>query len=131
MEASNEINELINKKTNNKEGKAQFMRLDLSDLQSVIDFSDRIKEQFQRIDILINNAGLNVNSVLPSGIQQIFQVNYLGHYLLTRSLIPLLSTRNNDLNNNNDDIGRVINLSSVMHHLGQVSEYIDNNNLQQ
>ena len=120
MEASNEINDIICKK-NIKDGKAQFMRLDLSDLQSVIDFCDRIKEQFQRIDILINNAGLNIDSVLPNGVRQVFQVNYLGHYLLSRSLIPLLSVKSKESNNSYSDIGRVINLSSVMHHLGQVS----------
>eukprot|EP01039_Chlorochromonas_danica_P009503 gene9503-10505_t len=96
------------------QGKAQYMRLDLGDLHSVLEFSKRFHEVVGRLDILVNNAGLNTDSLLPNGLQQLFQVNYLGHYLLVRCLYDLLSKHGQSSSS-----ARVINLSSVMHHEGQ------------
>jgi NAD(P)-dependent dehydrogenase (short-subunit alcohol dehydrogenase family) len=105
-----------------RNGKAIFMRMDLSDLKSVSDFVDRFKSQYSRLDILVNNAGLNTKGVTANGFEQLFQVNYLGHYLLTTLLTDLMT----DVNvseatpeQNVPSVARVINLSSTMHHMGQ------------
>merc|ERR1719223_1003807 len=79
--------------------------MDLAELTTVIDFAERIHEQFSKVDVLINNAGLNGHGLLSNGMQKAWQVNYLGHHLLTRALKSKLK--------------RVVNLSSVMHHMGR------------
>jgi NAD(P)-dependent dehydrogenase (short-subunit alcohol dehydrogenase family) len=73
---------------------------DLNDLQSVAKAADEIREKFDHIDILINNAGMHYKFTLhhpstPQGYDQVFSVNYLSHFLLTEKMIPLLknSTR--------------------------------------
>jgi NAD(P)-dependent dehydrogenase (short-subunit alcohol dehydrogenase family) len=99
-----------------KIGHVLFMQLDLSNLNSVVDFCLKFNKRFGRLDILINNAGLNESGQTIHGLQQLFQVNFLGHYLLTKSLIPLLTSRQHS-----QAPARVINLSSVMHHNGQAN----------
>lgn len=139
MEASQKINEKL--KTFSallpfaNVGKTLFMRLDLADVHSVLDFSDRVRQQFSRIDIVVNNAGLNTAHKMEAiGVEQLFHINYLGHYLLFRSLESLLSSRDGGEGSEDSSTGeqspsktpssvpsyaRVINLSSVMHHVGQ------------
>lgn len=123
MQAANEINssvmslESLEKFPFGLKGRAVFMRLDLSQLSSVVEFADKVKAEFPRVDTLINNAGLNTGGKLPSGLEQLFQVNYLGHYLLVRCLESHLVASHDDLSA--PAVGRVINLSSVMHHTGQ------------
>lgn len=102
-------------------GKAICMKLDLTNLRSVLDFSTLFKKQFHRLDILINNAGLNSSGLLPNGVEQLFQVNYLGHYLLLRCLEDLLRSNHKHEGGYNAKTGRVVNLSSVMHHGGQAN----------
>ena len=68
-------------------GDIKYMHLDLSDLKSVITFVNEFFQAYDHVDILVNNAGLNTKGASKQGLQQLFQVNYLGHYLLTRSLI--------------------------------------------
>ncbi len=67
---------------------------DLEDLASVAQAAVQITSTFPRIDILINNAGLNRalnlfdRSVTPQGYDVVFGVNYLSHVLLTEKLLP-------------------------------------------
>ncbi len=102
-------------------GKAVYMKLDLSDLHSVLEFSKVFKATYSRLDVLVNNAGLNSDGLLANGLQQLFQVNYLGHYLLVRSLEDALRCSNNNslLGEFSSPMGRIVNLSSCMHHGGQ------------
>lgn len=100
-----------------KNGSSIYLQLDLSDLVSVIDFSNSVHQKFKYLDILVNNAGANIDGVLTNNLSQLFQINYLGHFLLFRSLEDLLTSKNPHLSDN--EASRVINLSSVMHHAGQ------------
>lgn len=124
-------------------GTVQYAHLDLSDLVSIKSFVPLElieKLQVSRIDILVNNAGLNSRGVTKHGLQQLFQVNYLGHYLLFQECLPLLqkqaliessketsieklktngnSFQNDQTMSNLPDHGRVVNLSSICHHFG-------------
>ena len=71
-------------------GNITFLACDLSDQDAIHDVSKTIKEQLSQIHCLINNAG--VIYLKPQkdkiGIEKTFSVNYLGHYLLTRLLLP-------------------------------------------
>jgi len=83
--------------------------LDLGSLKGVRDFAEEYHKDFGEVglDILINNAGISGNDgdfTTVDGYEGVFQVNYLGHFLLTELLMPAL--RNGH--------GRVINVASGM-----------------
>ena len=66
---------------------------DLSSLAAVRDLSDRILSEYDRLDVLVNNAGIIVQErrkESEDGYELTFAVNYLSHFLLTSLLLPLL-----------------------------------------
>ena len=65
---------------------------DLSSLAAVRDLAERILSEYDRLDVLVNNAGIIVQERRESedGYELTFAVNYLSHFLLTRLLLPLL-----------------------------------------
>ncbi|HUE95075.1 MAG TPA: SDR family NAD(P)-dependent oxidoreductase, partial [Longimicrobiaceae bacterium] len=71
---------------------ARFYRADLGSLQEVRDLTDAVLRDYDRLDVLINNAG--IGSSPPERLESAdghelrFAVNYLSHYLLTRMLLP-------------------------------------------
>lgn len=70
------------------------MHIDTSSIQSIKEFSRHFHKKYSRLDILINNAGVNraghprQNSI--DGIELTFATNVLGYYLLTCELLNLL-----------------------------------------
>lgn len=69
----------------------RFEQLDLGDLNSVKACAERILATENKIDVLINNAGLAGSSGLTqSGFELAFGVNHVGHFLLTELLLPRL-----------------------------------------
>ena len=69
------------------------MQLDLADLESVRRFAEEYAARFDRLDVLINNAGVMVPpySVTKNGFELQFGTNHLGHFALTAHLLPLLT----------------------------------------
>jgi NAD(P)-dependent dehydrogenase (short-subunit alcohol dehydrogenase family) len=65
---------------------------DLSSLAAVRGLADRIFSEHDRLDVLVNNAGVISPERRESedGYELTFAVNYLSHFLLTRLLLPLL-----------------------------------------
>lgn len=68
------------------------MPLDLASLASVRDFANAFLDRYDRLDVLILNAGLVLGSrsVTEDGYETTFQVNHLGHFLLTQLLLDRL-----------------------------------------
>jgi NAD(P)-dependent dehydrogenase (short-subunit alcohol dehydrogenase family) len=94
--------------------KAVFVKeLDLSDLQSVRDFSQAVNQQYETIEGLINNGGRNSAGPPTNGgsLDVLFQTNFLGHFLLTNLLL--------------EKCQRIVNLGSVMHHFPTYSKQDD------
>lgn len=87
--------------------------LDLSDLSSVRSFAETFLEQFDRLDLLINNAGVMVPPYQKTvdGFELQMGANYFGHFLLTSRLLPLLEKTGN---------ARIVNLSSIAHRNGKI-----------
>ena len=85
---------------------AIFEKIDLSSFQSVIDFAQRIKENYEKIDILMSNAGNAPDNfrITEDGFESCIEGNFLGHVVLTYLLME-------HMNEN----GRIINLSSIGH----------------
>lgn len=89
-----------------------FMPLDLASLKSVRNFAEEFLKSEQRLDILINNAGLYMEGRTEDGFGMMFGVNHLGHFLLTNLLLHRLKE---------SAPSRVVNVSSVAHNFGQVN----------
>lgn len=84
--------------------------LDLRSFESVHRFARRITGEFERIDVLINNAGIIFGSLsgrTVDGYEEHLQVNYLSHFLLTQLLLPHLRRSPSG--------GRVINVTAHAH----------------
>ena len=84
------------------------MRLNLSDFDSVRNFSKEFHDRYTKLNILINNAGIiGAPGLLDSeGHDLILKTNHLGHFLLTVLLMDLIVETPES---------RVINVSSTLH----------------
>ena len=71
---------------------ADFIKCDLDSLDSVRKAANEFKTRYQRLDVLINNAGLisGKRKVTVDGYEHTFQVNHLSHFLLTNLLLDVL-----------------------------------------
>jgi NAD(P)-dependent dehydrogenase (short-subunit alcohol dehydrogenase family) len=91
-----------------------FIPIELFSLESVRKAASQVLKLTPKIDFLLNNAGimaLHEFQTSPSGIEKQFATNHLGHFLLTKLLLPLLLASSNP---------RIINVSSAGHALGPV-----------
>lgn len=88
-------------------------QLDLSDLQSVSTFADTFSRDFDRLDVLINNAGIMMcpYAKTKDGFEIQMGTNHLGHFALTGHLLPLLKHTGN---------ARIVNLASIAHKGGDL-----------
>ncbi|AXY56958.1 SDR family oxidoreductase [Acinetobacter chinensis] len=94
-------------------GQVDLVQLDLNSLSKVSGAAEQVLKNYDQIDVLINNAGL-ISQQLDStedGYEKHFGVNYLGHYLWTMKLLPLLKKAPE---------GRIIHLSSIAHWGGSI-----------
>jgi len=84
------------------------MELDLASLQSVRRFVEEFKKREKKLDVLINNAGIMLHPQAKSddSNELHFQINYLGHFLLTVLLLDTLKASPGS---------RVINTSALAH----------------
>jgi NAD(P)-dependent dehydrogenase (short-subunit alcohol dehydrogenase family) len=99
----------IKRKSRNKD--VSFSVCDLSVLRDVRALAVRIKEDFGRIDALVNNAGARIlrHRLTEEGIELTLATNHLGHFVLTLSLIDALER---------SERPRIINVSSSAHYAG-------------
>uniref|UniRef100_A0A670Z404 Dehydrogenase/reductase 13 n=1 Tax=Pseudonaja textilis TaxID=8673 RepID=A0A670Z404_PSETE len=88
-----------------------LMILDLASLSSVRDFAQTFLASEPRLDILINNAGVVKGGQTADGFDLVFQVNHLGHFLLTHLLLDQLKRC---------VPSRIVILSSGMHFFGKI-----------
>jgi NAD(P)-dependent dehydrogenase (short-subunit alcohol dehydrogenase family) len=68
------------------------MPVDTSSQKSIRDFAKQFRERYPRLDVLVNNAGINRarRQTSVDGIELTFATNVLGYFLLTRELLGLL-----------------------------------------
>jgi len=77
-------------------GTAEFLQTDLSALAEVRRLTDAVQRRTNRLDLLINNAGIGsggpqgTRRQSADGYELRFAVNYLSGFLLTHLLLPLL-----------------------------------------
>ena len=87
--------------------------VDLASLASVRTFADAFGREHDRLDLLINNAGIMACPLgyTVDGFELQFGTNHLGHFLLTNLLLPALEA---------GESTRVVSVSSAGHRFGDV-----------
>jgi NAD(P)-dependent dehydrogenase (short-subunit alcohol dehydrogenase family) len=97
----------------------KIVPLDLMSQQSVRIAAEEVSELTDRLDLIINNAGImtRTRQTTVEGIEGQFGANHIGHFLLTNLLMPQLLTA---ASANPAGATRVINLTSLGHRLSPV-----------
>ena len=74
------------------DAKLELRDLDLGSLDSVRAFAARVKSEHERVDLLLNNAGLMATPAgeTKDGFETQIGTNHLGHFVLTEELMPVL-----------------------------------------
>lgn len=107
--------------------KVSYENADLASLGQVNKLVSRLKDTYDTLDVLINNAGVfkRGQTFTRDNIETTFGVNHLAHFSLTIQLLPLLLKA---------DQGRVVTVSSIAHSnspkiafddLSEINSYID------
>lgn len=98
-------------------GKGMFIKVDVSDYDSVKKMVEEVIEQFKRIDILINNAGITQDALLkkmtPEAWQKVVDINLTGVFNCTQVVIDKMLEQGQ---------GKIINTSSVSGVYGNVGQ---------
>jgi NAD(P)-dependent dehydrogenase (short-subunit alcohol dehydrogenase family) len=112
---------------------AHALQLDVTNQESITAAADRIKSEFGRLDVLVNNAAISqtgkpgrsmqevIQSQAPSvasldEIRAVFETNVFGVIAVTQAMLPLLREA---------EVGRIVNVSSTM---GSLTRNLDPNN---
>ena len=89
--------------------------LDLSDLRSVRSAAEDFLSRSERLEVLINNAGVaGRRGLTKDGFELTFGVNHLGHFALTMALLDVLTA---------SAPARVVNVSSDAHYTARGIDY--------
>jgi NAD(P)-dependent dehydrogenase (short-subunit alcohol dehydrogenase family) len=97
-----------------KDGRrAEFVPMDLVSFRSVREAARRVLSSYQRLDVLVNNAGvvLRRRTVTPDGHETAWQTNFLSAFLLTNLLLSALRASGR---------ARIVNVSSDAHRVGRL-----------
>lgn len=94
-------------------GSVSFLPCDLSSMSSVKVCAKRILAEHQRIDVLVNNAGIFLNkpTITADGFETNWAINYLGPYLLTQLLLERIKE---------SAPSRIVNLTTDTEFLSQI-----------
>ncbi len=100
------VYEEIKNKTGNDS--IDYFVADFSSLEEVKTLSHDIHQKYEKLDVLINNAGVyeNERELSADGFEKTYAVNHLAHFLLTTLLMDLIKK---------SDYSRIINVASMAH----------------
>ncbi|XP_034390927.1 retinol dehydrogenase 11-like [Cyclopterus lumpus] len=117
MDRANKAAEEVRKRSGNDN--VIVKKVDLASLQSVRHLARDVLASEERLDVLINNAGIMScpKWQTEDGFEMQFGVNHLGHFLLTNCLLDLLKKSSSS---------RIVTVSSLGHERGQI--YFDDIN---
>ena len=95
------------------EGTVETAMMDLGNLSTVHSFAESMVSQLSALDFLINNAGIMAcpETRIGPGWEAQFGVNHMGHFALTKALMPLLEKTSG---------ARVVSLTSTGHKLSPI-----------
>ncbi len=98
----------------NPKAQVEAVQLDLADLDSVAECAQALAQRIDKLDVLINNAGVMAvpRSETRQGFETQFATNHLGHFALTGRLFGLLKSAPEAV---------VVNVASLAHHFGFIN----------
>ena len=95
------------------DAEVELIQLDLSSCKSIQKFAEEIKVKYDKIDVLINNAGMGnqrgTQKESKDGFELTMATNYLGHALLNHLLLDLVKRAGQG----GDGCSRIILVSSI------------------
>jgi retinol dehydrogenase 12 len=111
IEKCKRVKDIIVNETGND--RIEFFLADLSSQKDIYKMSNDIKINYDKIDVLINNAGAMFQKRIESvdGIEMTFALNHLSYFLLTNLLLDLIK---------NSENGRIVNVASDAHRFAAV-----------
>ncbi|CAH2237694.1 jg11370 [Pararge aegeria aegeria] len=70
----------------------EYRHLNLAKQESIVDFASKFNKDFNRLDVLVNNAGSGAVRTIntENGVDMLMQINYVGPFLLTNLLLDKL-----------------------------------------
>ena len=85
--------EIANQNLNGVVSETNIIKMDLGNLNSVKNFTNSFKENFNTLSLLINNAGIMAcpETRVGDNWESQFAINHIGHFLLTRELMNILA----------------------------------------
>ena len=94
-------------------GNISVLQLDLMDFASIKSFAENFKKKYNRLDVLLNNAGIMTTPyfLTKDGLEAQNGTNHFGHFALTGQLFELIK---------NTPKSRVVNVSSMAHKQGKM-----------
>lgn len=100
-------------KADHAKAQLETLTVDLTSLENIRAATSRARQRFQKIDILINNAGVMATPFQHThdGFEMQIGTNHFGHFALTGELFPLIERGH---------LKRIVNLSSRGHHFAPV-----------
>ncbi len=100
--------------SNTSYGTIELLAIDLADLVQVNKAADQVGRKFQKLDLLINNAGVMAppRTTSKQGFELQFAVNHLSHMALTLKLLPLMA---------NQSGSRVVTVTSGAQYMGKIN----------
>jgi NAD(P)-dependent dehydrogenase (short-subunit alcohol dehydrogenase family) len=89
------------------------LKLNLASLKSIQHFAESFKSRHNRLDVLLNNAGIILApfGLTEDGFERTMGINHLGHFALTGLLMDLVK---------NTPGARIVNVSSNAHYAGEI-----------
>ena len=102
--------EIANQNLNGVVSETNIIKMDLGNLNSVKNFTNSFKENFNTLSLLINNAGIMAcpETRVGDNWESQFAINHIGHFLLTKELMNILA---------DTEGSRFVSLSSSAHAL--------------
>ena len=102
--------EIANQNLNGVVSEKNITKMDLGNLNSVKNFTNSFKENFNTLSLLINNAGIMAcpETRVGDNWESQFAINHIGHFLLTKELMSTMA---------NTEGSRFVSLSSSAHAL--------------
>jgi NAD(P)-dependent dehydrogenase (short-subunit alcohol dehydrogenase family) len=93
--------------------RVELMICDFASQKSIRQFADDFKQRNDRLDVLVNNAGvvLRERTLTEDGVESTFGINHLGYFLVTNLLLDLLKKSRPS---------RIVNVASTGHKFGKL-----------